>query len=243
MFSQHNPTSSPIRFATTTNAFGLTASPASSSSSGPSAATAATATTGPPTTLGAFGSLGPRESHSQHQGFLGVNLSSGFGGIETSPPTIGVGTSKRVRRPSMLSMQQTASFGSDSSRDGLDTARPLLSPIPHDPGPSSKRPLTPIAPAPSPNPFSSTQTTPPPPASMQAQVHVQPIPPVRRSGLPIPSITAAHVIRPSPPVRWAHHDDPADPSSGAGWRRERGRGRGPEIWQPESDGDGDGRGR
>jgi hypothetical protein len=174
VFSQHNPTSSPVRFATTTNAFGLTASPASSSSSGPSAATV---TAGPPTTLGAFGSLGPRETQNQHQSFLGVNLSSGFGGIETSPPTIGVGTTKRVRRPSMLSMQQTASFGSESSRDGLDTARPLLSPIPHDPGPSSsKRPLTPIAPAPSPNPFSSTQTTPPAPASMQAQVQVQPIP-------------------------------------------------------------------
>lgn len=81
-----NPTS-PVRFATSTNAFGLSASPASSSS-----------------------------SHKDGQG----NLLS----VETSPVS---GVKPRLRRPSMLSLAQTASFHADPSGEDED-AEPTAGP-------------------------------------------------------------------------------------------------------------------
>lgn len=79
-FARH-PTS-PVRFATTTNAFGLAVSPISSSSS-------------------------PSTIH--------------INGSDTSPPITITAANRRLRRPSMLSLAQTASFASESSLENEDT--------------------------------------------------------------------------------------------------------------------------
>jgi hypothetical protein len=69
--------------------------------------------------------------------------------IETSPPGIGVGQPKRLRRPSMLSLAQTASFESDSSKEeGEVTARPPNSAGVQDPSSSKALTVNPFAPTP-----------------------------------------------------------------------------------------------
>lgn len=91
-------TSTPMRFATSTNAFGLNVSPTSSSSS-------------------RDGSGGPATNANSGPG-------PSFQPLETgrSPPSAGTVTTKRLRRPSMLSLAQTASFSSDKSTN--DQERP-----------------------------------------------------------------------------------------------------------------------
>lgn len=85
---------SPSRFASSTNAFGLAASPSSSSSS----------------------------SSRDQSGHGSFGAAHGGLTVETSP-TIGTHTNRRLRRPSMLSLAQNASFSSDTS-----SAEPQVSP-------------------------------------------------------------------------------------------------------------------
>ncbi|WWD22516.1 hypothetical protein CI109_107009 [Kwoniella shandongensis] len=83
---------SPVRFLTTTNAFGLPASPSSSSSSS-----------------------GQRESQSFFgPGASGMPLALPMP-VDNAPPTAGTVTTRRVRRPSMLSLAQTPSYISEGS--------------------------------------------------------------------------------------------------------------------------------
>ena len=101
---------SPTRFAASTNAFGLAASPSSSSSS----------------------------SSRDQSMFGGFNNSSGGLTVETSP-TIGTHANRRLRRPSMLSLAQNASFSSEpSSAEGPISPRTAI-PIRGIRDPSSSR--------------------------------------------------------------------------------------------------------
>lgn len=86
--SDQNPHTSPIHFAASSNAFGLTVSPSSSSSSSRDL------------------------RHSLSTGTLG---SQSFQGTDTSPPSAGTFHTKRLRRPSMLSLTQNASFINNSA--------------------------------------------------------------------------------------------------------------------------------
>ncbi|KAK4685876.1 hypothetical protein P7C73_g4262, partial [Tremellales sp. Uapishka_1] len=108
---------SPIRFATTTNAFGLIASPGSSSSSS-------------------------SNSNTQRlEGFAPINPAVDF----SSNGTV---LTRRLRRPSMLSLAQTPSFISESSQEEEVTA---TGPGPPEPPPSSSAELD-FIPQPPPQP-------------------------------------------------------------------------------------------
>ncbi|WVF65924.1 hypothetical protein IAT40_000662 [Kwoniella sp. CBS 6097] len=108
-----------MRFATTTNAFGL-ASPSTSSSSPTSTATA----TALPSVFGASNAIaGATPVFGSTAGGVG----GGGGGmkVDTSPPSAGTVTTRRLRRPSMLSLTQNASFSSTESGKADDEATPL----------------------------------------------------------------------------------------------------------------------
>ena len=79
---------SPVRFAASTNAFGLTGSPNSSS---------------------------PSSSKDVHASYPATGLV-----LDKSPPSAGTVTTKKLRRPSMLSLAQTASFGPRTSSSASD---------------------------------------------------------------------------------------------------------------------------
>ena len=118
-FTVRQPTS-PVRFASSSNAFGLTVSPASSTSS----------------------------NHRDQPPLFSTSANSltNGRGTDNSPPSAGTVQTRRLRRPSMLSLAQTASFGSanGTSQDDSDMNDPPRTAIPAIRDPSSSRSLLPI---------------------------------------------------------------------------------------------------
>ncbi|WVQ93554.1 hypothetical protein IAU59_000629 [Kwoniella sp. CBS 9459] len=115
------------RFATTTNAFGL-ASPSTSSSSSNAFASASVGFgfgfgSGPsiPTATPALGATAVPG---------GAGGAGGLMKVDTSPPSAGTVTTRRLRRPSMLSLTQNASFSSTDSGKADDEATPGLQEAP-----------------------------------------------------------------------------------------------------------------
>ncbi|WWC58138.1 uncharacterized protein I303_100673 [Kwoniella dejecticola CBS 10117] len=91
-----------VRFATNTNAFGLSSS---SSNLSPSSSISSINTVRDTSNGPVFGVSGMR--------------------VDVSPPSAGSITTRKLRRPSMLSLQQNISFGSDNSGKADDEATPM----------------------------------------------------------------------------------------------------------------------
>ncbi|WWC85823.1 uncharacterized protein L201_000690 [Kwoniella dendrophila CBS 6074] len=141
--SVSKPLTPPIRFATTSNAFGL-----SSSSSGLNINTnpntninsSTKATSIPPTTstsTNTFRNASSSSTSTSRSTVGGFGSTSGTGSepifgvtgmrVDISPPSAGSITTRRLRRPSMLSLQQNISFSSDNScgQTADDEATPM----------------------------------------------------------------------------------------------------------------------
>ncbi|OCF31196.1 hypothetical protein I316_07164 [Kwoniella heveanensis BCC8398] len=102
-----------LRFATTTNAFGL-ASPSTSASLS-NASTSVSVSAG-------HSSAAPTSIFGTTAGGSGAGMGMK---VDTSPPSAGTVTTRRLRRPSMLSLTQNASFSSNDSGKADDEATPL----------------------------------------------------------------------------------------------------------------------
>ncbi|WRT63832.1 uncharacterized protein IL334_000757 [Kwoniella shivajii] len=108
MKSKNQPLTPPIRFATTTNAFGLSSSSSSSSTLSNMNVVNTASTRDVPLIIPngpVFGVSGMR--------------------VDISPPSAGSITTRKLRRPSMLSLQQNISFSSDNSGKADDESTPI----------------------------------------------------------------------------------------------------------------------